>query len=291
MAAEKETIINGLYTNPVFSQLMRRNLDPQSVWYGLVNFKWEKELKKHGDRVTIYQPGNIPVRDYVKGQDMSFDSPDGNKIEVVLDQQKYFGFQLEDIDVKQSDIKGLGEIHIDRAQTAITLVKDTFISTKIWDGIHADNMITDASTLTKDTVYGLLTQLMGKLRWTSAVKSNGTGYDGKRPWLVVDPDVFGIILQAPETGKATVEGDKTTREGTVLKLAGFDIKVSNHSANGGARKIIAGTTEGFAFVNQIQKTKVQQAEKRFATNYSGLYLFGGDVVQEKALAGAEVTLG
>ena len=45
MAAETDTIINGLYTNPVFSQLMRRNLDPQSVWYGLVNFKWEKELK------------------------------------------------------------------------------------------------------------------------------------------------------------------------------------------------------------------------------------------------------
>ena len=286
----QDTIIQGLYTNPVFSQLMRRNLDPQSVFYGLVNFKWEKELKTHGDRVTIYQAGNIPVRDYVKGEDMTFDSPEGNKIDIVLDQQKYFGFQLEDIDVKQSSIKALGEKFIDRAQSEITLVKDTFISTKMWDGLSEDNML-DTAEFNKDNAYRILSKLMARLRWTSAVKNNGTGYDGKRPWIVTDPDTFGVILEAPQTTKATDAGDKTTREGTVARLAGFDIKVSNHGDSAATnRKIIAGTTEAFAFVNQINKTKVQEAEKRFATNYSGLYLFGGDVAEDKALAGMTVTL-
>jgi hypothetical protein len=40
--AVKDTVINGLYTNAVFSQLMRRNLDKQSVWYDLVNHKYEE---------------------------------------------------------------------------------------------------------------------------------------------------------------------------------------------------------------------------------------------------------
>ncbi|MCM1003569.1 MAG: hypothetical protein NC408_04435 [Candidatus Gastranaerophilales bacterium] len=291
MATEvTDTIIKGLYTNPVFSQLMRRNLDKQSVWYDLVNHKYEDALKSKGDRVVIYQAGDITLRDYVKGEDMTFDDPEGNKIEVELSQQKYFGFSLEDIDVKQSEIKGLGEKYIDRAQTTITLAKDSFIATKIWDGLSSDNLF-ESVAITKDNVYNLLTRLMARLSWASAVKANGTGYDGKRPWLVVDPDVLGVILQAPETTSATESGFKTTREGTVARLAGFDIKVSNNSdEKADTRRIIAGTTEGFAYVDQIAKTKVQPAEKRFATNYSGLYLYGGDVIQEKALAGVPVTL-
>lgn len=288
--AVTETVIQGLYTNAVFSQLMRRNFDKQSVWYDLVNHKYEKEVKNKGDRVVIYQAGNVDLKDYVKGQDMVFDSPDGNKVEVVLDQQKYYAFQLEDIDVKQSEIKGLGEMYVARGQQENTMAKDSFISTKIWDGIHGDNLLTTGS-FTKDNAYNVLTRLMARLHWAGAIKSNGKGFDGKNPWLVVDPDLFGVILEAPQTTKATDAGDKTTREGTVAKLAGFDIKVSNNSdPKAKTRKLIAGTTEAFAYVDQISKTQVSRAEKRFATNYSALYLFGGDVIQDKALAGMEVSL-
>lgn len=289
--AVKDTVINGLYTNAVFSQLMRRNLDKQSVWYDLVNHKYEEQLRTKGDRVVIYQAGDITLKDYVKGQDMVFESPKSNKIEVVLDQQKYFGFQLEDIDVKQSEIKGLGEKFIDRAQATVTLAKDTFIQTKLWDGLTEDNKL-DTVALTKDNAYETLTKFMARLRWASAVKANGTGFDGRRPWLVVDPDVLGVLIAAPQAIKATESGDKVTREGTILRLAGFDIKVSNNSDEAAAtRKMIAGTTEAFAYVEQINKTKVDPAEKRFATNYSGLYLYGGDMVEEKAVAGMEITLG
>jgi hypothetical protein len=270
---------------------MRRNFDKMSVWHDLVNVKWEKELKTHGDRVVIYQAGDIAVKDYVKGQDMVFEDPKGNRIEIVLDQQKYYAFTLEDIDVKQSTIKDLGDKFVERGKAENTLVKDTFISTRMWDGLTEANTI-PKSTLTKHEAYGLLTKLRSRLVWSGALLPNGKGFDGKAPWLVVDPDVMGILSQAPEAIKATAEGDKTTREGTVLKLAGFDIKETNHLTEGSeTRKLIAGTTEAFTFINQLSKTKVMPAEKRFGTNYSALYLFGGDVVQEKALAGSEVTLG
>lgn len=290
VAATTDTIINGLYTNAVFSQLMRRNFDPLSVWYDLVNHKYEKELKNKGDRVVIYQAGDIELKDYVKGQDMVFESPDGNKIEVVLDQQKYYAFQLEDIDVKQSEVKGLGEMYVKRGQLENTLAKDSFISTKIWDGIHDDNLLS-TETFTKDKAYNVLTRLMARLHWVGAITANGKGFDGKNPWIVLDPDLFGVVLEAPQTTKPTTAGDETTRKGTVAQLAGFDIKVSNNSdPKAATRKIIAGTTEAFAYVDQISKTQVGRAEKRFATNYSALYLFGGDVIQDKALAGMEVTL-
>jgi hypothetical protein len=285
-----ELIINGALTPVVFSKLMRRNLDPQSVFYDLVNRDYEGEIKNKGDRVVIRQAGDITVKDYVKGTPMQYEDPEANKMELVIDQKKYFAFDIEDIDQVQSDISGLVQKYIDRAQSEISLVKDTYISTKIWDGIHDGNML-ETVALTKDNAYGTLTRLMGRLRWTSAIKNNGTGYDGKRPWLVVDPDVFGVLLETPQATKATEAGDKTTREGTVLRLAGFDIKVSNHSEDGAAtRKIIAGTTEGFSYADQIAKTKIETDKDDFAQHASGLYLFGGVATQEKALAGLQVTL-
>lgn len=284
------TVIQGLYTNPVFSQLLRRNFDKNSVWYNLVNTKYENDLKNHGDRVTIYQAGDVALKDYVKGQDMVFDNPDGNKIEVVLNQHKYYAFSLEDIDVKQSEIKDLGEKYVERAQQTFTLARDSFIATKIWDGIAEENMLKDTS-ITKDTAYKVLSDLRAKLAWAGAIKANGKGYDGKNPWLVVDPSVMGVLVQAPQTIKATEMGDKVTRDGSIIHLAGFDIKESNNGdASSAEHKIIAGTTEAFAYVHQISKTQVARAENRFATKYSALYLFGGDVIQEKALAGAQVTI-
>ena len=288
MATEK--IMNGVFTPVVFSKLMRRNLDPQSVFYDLVNRDYEGEIKNKGDKVVIRQAGDIAVKDYVKGTPMVYEDPNGNTMELIIDQQKYFAFSIEDIDQVQSDIDGLVQKYVDRAQSEITLLKDTYISTKIWDGIHDDNLLTTVA-LTKDNAYNTLSKLMARLRWTSAIKNNGTGYDGKRPWLVVDPDVFGVLLEAPQTTKATVEGDKTTRQGTLLRLAGFDIKVSNHADPAGeTRKIIAGTTEGFSYADQIAKTKIETDKDDFAKHASGLYLFGGVATQEKALAGIEVTL-
>lgn len=288
--ATEGTIISGIFTPEVFSKLMRRNLDAQSVWYGLVNRKYEGEIKNKGDVVHIRQAGNISVKDYVKGTPMQYENPKGNVIDLKIDQQKYFAFTIEDIDKVQSDLE-LIQAYIDRAQAEITLVKDTYISTKVWDGIHTDNMLTVTDAISKDNIYGLFTRLMGRLRWTSAVKDNGTGYDGRRPWAVVDPDVFGILLEAPQTTKATVEGDKTTREGTVLKIAGFDVKVSNHAdPSASTRKIIVGTTEGFSYADQIAKTQSLRDKDSFASYNSGLYLFGGATTQEKALAGVSVTL-
>lgn len=48
-----DTIMNGVFTPTVFSKLMRRNLDPQSVFYDLVNRDYEGEIKNKGDKVII----------------------------------------------------------------------------------------------------------------------------------------------------------------------------------------------------------------------------------------------
>lgn len=281
-------IKDGIFTPEVMSKKMLRNLDANSVWKGLVNKNWEGEIKEAGDTVIINKYGDIAVKDYVIGTAIEYEHPEGENLLLKVDQQKYFAFFIDKISRVQAKPELING-YFDRAKVAINLAKDTYLSTLAFAGIDAGNIINETG-LTKDTVYGYFTRLMGALRWANALQNNGTGFDGKRPYAVVDPDVYGIMLAAPENTKATVEGDKTTRDGTVLKFAGFDIKISTN-ADKEAKKVIVGTTEAVTLADQITETQTVRDKDAIGGAYcSGLYVYGAKVVQPKALAGGTVTL-
>ena len=283
-------IKDGIFTPEVMSKKMLRNLDANSVWKGLVNHNWEGEIKEAGDTVIINQYGDITVKDYVIGTPVEYEHPEGENLILKVDQQKYFAFFIDKISRVQAKPE-LVDGYFSRAKVAINLEKDTYLSTLAFSGIDTDNVV-DKTGLTKDTIYGYFTQLMGALRWSNAIQNNGTGFDGKRPFAVVDPDIYGIMLAAPENTKATVEGDKTTREGTVLRFAGFDVKVSTHSnKEESSKKVIVGTTEAVTLADQITETQTIRDKDAIGGAYcSGLYVYGAKVVQPKALAGGTVTL-
>lgn len=281
-------IKEGIFTPEVMSKKMLRNLDANSVWKGLVNHNWEGEIKEAGDTVIINQYGDIAVKDYVIGTAVEYEHPEGENLILKVDQQKYFAFFIDKISRVQAKPELING-YFDRAKVAINLEKDTYLSTLAFAGIDAGN-IENTTGLSKDTVYGYFTALMGKLRWANVIQSNGVGFDGKRPFAVVDPDVLGVILAAPENLKSTAEGDKTSREGTVVKFAGFDIKVSTN-ADKEAKKVIVGTTEAITLADQITETQTVRDKDAIGGAYcSGLYVYGAKVVQPKALAGGTVTI-
>lgn len=281
-------IKDGIFTPEVMSKKMLRNLDANSVWKGLVNHNWEGEIKEAGDTVIINQYGDIAVKDYVIGEPVVYEHPKGENLLLVVDQQKYFAFFIDKISRVQAKPE-LIDGHFARAKVAINLEKDTYLSTLAFAGLEK---AIDQAGLTKDNIYAYFTRLMGALRWNNALQNNGTGFDGKRPFAVVDPDVYGIMLAAPENTKATAEGDKTTREGTVLKFAGFDVKVStNADPEASDKKVIVGTTEAITLADQITETQTVRDKDAIGGAYcSGLYVYGAKVVQPKALAGGTVTL-
>lgn len=281
---------DGIFTPEVMSKKMLRNLDANSVWKGLVNRNWEGEIKDAGDTVTINQYGDITVKDYVIGTPITYEHPDGENLILKVDQQKYFAFFIDKISRVQAKPE-LIDGYFARSKVAINLEKDTYLSTLAFAGIAPSSLI-NKTGLNKDNIYSYFTSLMGALRWANVIQNNGTGFDGKRPYAVVDPDIYGVMLAAPENTKATVEGDKTTREGTVLKFAGFDVKVSTHSdRTATSKKIIVGTTEAVTLADQITETQTIRDKDAIGGAYcSGLYVYGAKVVQPKALAGGTVTL-
>lgn len=291
MASTTITVKNGLFKPEIMSKELLRNMDANSVWLDCVNRNWQGEIKNQGDTVKINQPGDITVKTYVKGTPMVYESPNGKQDTLVIDQQKYFAFDIEDIDEVQANIALVGQ-YFDRARTAISLEKDTYIATKAWAGIDAGNIVTaPTGGLTKDNAYSVFVQLRAALRWSNAIKNNGRGYDGKQPYAIVDPAVMGVLLSTDQAIHATNAGDETIRRGSVLRFAGFDIKEStNLDRTETKHKIIVGTTEAITFADQITKTRTLEDKDDFVAHCAGLYLYGGAVLQGKALAGLETTL-
>ena len=286
-----DLIKDGIFTPEVMSKKMLRNLDANSVWKDLVNHNWEGEIEDAGDTVLINQYANITVKDYVIGEPVVYEHPEGENLILKVDQQKYFGFFIDKISRVQAKPE-LVDGYFARAKVAINLAKDTYLSTLAFAGIDAGNVV-DKDTVTKDTIYSYFTDLMGNLRWANALQDNGKGFDGKRPFAVVDPKLLGVILAAPEVQKDTDLGDKTIRDGVVARLAGIDIKVSTNADKAAAEhKIIVGTTEAITLADQIIETQTVRDKDAIGGAYcSGLYVYGAKVVQPKALTGGTVTIG
>lgn len=90
----------------IWSARLLAHLDKVHVYANLMNRDYEGEIKAYGDTVHINQISDITINDYT-GEDFA-DAPeelDGTQQVLVIDQAKYFNFQIKDIDNAQSNPK------------------------------------------------------------------------------------------------------------------------------------------------------------------------------------------
>ena len=80
------------------------HLDKELVYGNLANRDYEGDIKAAGNIVKINQIGDIAVRDYKQGEDITFDDVDGAQTTLTIDQQKYFAFKVDDVDAAQANV-------------------------------------------------------------------------------------------------------------------------------------------------------------------------------------------
>lgn len=286
--AETKTVANGLFKPELWSKLILRNLDDESVMAECVNKDYEGEIKNQGDTVHIQQVGDITVNTHSNDTPITYQKLDGNSQTLVVDQQKEFGFEIPDIDQVQANVT-LMDKYTKRAKIAVTQVKDAYLHTLGFAGIDADNQLGTVA-IDKDNIYSTLVSLFEKLSDANAIDSKGKGEDGKSPWIVLPPAVISVVKLSPEAKNATTLGDETMRKGAIMNFAGFDIKQSTVVKNDSGYKILCGTKEGITYADQITKIKGSEDKDYFSTFVAGLYVYGAKVVQPACLAGGTFTI-
>ena len=165
------------------------HLDKELVYGNLANRDYEGDIKAAGNVVKINQIGDIAVRDYKKGTDITFDDVDGAQTTLTIDQQKYFAFKVDDVDAAQANVN-LIDGAMQRASYKMRDTVDQYIAgfhTKagVTKGLGDDTTPLSITSATK--AYESLVDLKG------ALDDENVPVDGR--FVVVPSAFYGFMLK------------------------------------------------------------------------------------------------
>jgi N4-gp56 family major capsid protein len=263
-------------------------LEKAHVATNLVNRNYEGEIRNHGDTVHINTIGAITVKNYAKNTDIAdpevLSTTDQT---LVIDQSKYFNFQVDDVDKVQAEGE-LIDTAMGRAAYALADVSDAYLLGVIAAGAASDNTIGTAAApvaLTASNVYENIVKLKTKLDKANVPSTGRT--------IVVPPDVHSLLLLDDRFAKSTATaGQEALINGLVGRIAGFDVYMSNNVKTGTGTdtaktpyfEITAQVADATTFAEQIIKTEAYRLEKRFADAVKGLHVYGAKVTEGDKIA-------
>lgn len=259
----------------LWSGALLAHLDKAHVVANLVNRNYEGEIRQYGDTVKISQIGDITVSDYTENTDIN-DPQELSVTQKVLtiDKQKYFNFQIDDVDAAQGRTS-LMDAAMQRAAYALADETEKIILTAM--DTDAATKIVPAATLDATNVYKELVNVK------VAMDKKNVSTTGR--WLIVSPDTHALLLQDNRfVGTGGSMAESTVQNGFVGRVLGFDVYLSNNIStltNGNAA--IAGVNMACTFAEQIVETEAYRMEKRFADAVKGLNIFGVKVIYPDCL--------
>jgi len=266
------------FISTVWSENLYQALDKQYIAVANCNREFEGDIREKGNTVKICGLGDVNVSNYEKNTDMS--SPEtlsDNFRTLVIDQAKYFNFQIDDIDRAQSSPK-LMEAAMKNAASALANESDRFIYS-LYAG--AANTITNTK-VTVDNVIDILIDARTKLFENNVADPHDIVFE-------VTPEIAGLILKA----KVSLASDNTDalENGCIGSIGGCKVFVSNNVCReGAAHKCLARTKRAIAYAEQLSEIDAYRPELRFADAVKGLHLYGAKVVYPTEMVLLDLTV-
>ena len=258
------------------------NLEKNHVATNLVNRNYEGEIKNAGDTVHINTLGAVSVRSYAQGTDLTYDALATTDQTLVIDQQKYFAFNLDDVDKAQA-AGDIMDTAMGRASYALADVSDSFLLGVIAAGGSSDNYVGSSGSpiaLTAANIYANIIALRTKLDKQNVQTQGRT--------IVVPPEAYALLLQDQRFTTVTDVAPDVIKNGMVGRVAGFDIYMSNNvvktTADTPVYSITAQVADATTYAEQIIKTEALRPEASFSDAVRGLHVYGAKVTRPVEIA-------
>ena len=263
-------------------------LDKAHVATNLVNREYQGIIANQGDTVHINSIGAITVKDYTKNADIA--DPDAlttTDQTLVIDQCKYFNFQVDAVDNVQA-AGDLVDTAMSRAAYSLADVADAYLLKTIAAGAASGNTVGASSgpiALTAANVYENIVKLRTKLDKANVPNPGRT--------IIVPPEVYALLLMDDRFAKSdAAAGQSALLNGEVGRVAGFTVYMSNNVHTGTGTdtgktpyfEITAQVSTATTYAEQIIKTEAYRLEKRFADAVKGLHVYGAKVTDGSQIA-------
>lgn len=245
---------------------------------GIVNRDYEGQIRQAGDTVHIGTIGAVTVKDYTRNS--TIDAPETlatTDQSLLIDQQKYFNFEVDDVDAAQAAGDLIGPAK-EEASYALADTADQFIAALFDAGVAAGNRIgTDVSPLVVDTAteaYDYLVDISVALDDAHVPKQGR--------WCIIPSWWDGLLAKEDRVLRAQPQ---VIPNGFAGRVRGMTILTASNVPNtGGALyKIIAGYPGALTFAEQIVKVEAFRPQDTFSDAVKGLHVYGGKLVRSTGI--------
>ena len=251
---------------------------------GVINRNYEGDIARAGDTVHITSFNDPAVRTYARNTNITWDQLSSTQQTLVVDQEKYFAFTVDDVDRRQA-LPGFVEETTVGASYNLAAEADSFVAETMSDAVTGNN---DLGAVTLGAVEGDAYNLLVELR-TILTRTN-TPDEGR--FVVIPPEMYGLLLKDDRFIRADASGTtQGLRNGFVGRAAGFDVIESNRvPEDGDAFRVLAGHSIATTYAEQILNTEALRLENQFGDGVRGLHVYGGRVIRPANLAAADVSI-
>lgn len=128
------------FTPIKFSLKLVELLYNKTIYPSITNTDYEGEIKDAGDRVRVRTSAKITLNDYTKGMTLTKQELNPTYEDLIVDQQKYFSFGVDDIDAMQNDINAISK-YADNAKLDMAEVVDSNILSYAVKNVEYTNML------------------------------------------------------------------------------------------------------------------------------------------------------
>jgi hypothetical protein len=260
----------------IWSARLNESLKKNLVYGNVVNTDYEGEIKGQGSTVKINSIGAVTIGNYDKVAGIGNPQElDATQKTLVIDQAKYFNFQVDDVDAAQANVNLL-DGGIVEASYGLANVVDQYLA-GFYSEVKAENtMGNDGAPVipTKDTAYDMLIDLGVMLDENNVPESER--------FVVVPAWYYGLLLKDARFTK----DPNIIRTGYVGDIDGMTVYKSNNVPNttGAKYKIIAGHKSAISFAGQVDSVEAFRPEKQFSDAVKGLQVFGAKCIKPEAIA-------
>lgn len=200
----------------------------ETIYTKVTNTNYEGSIKDSGDRVRVRTLGKLTLRDYEKGTTLVAEDLNPTYEDLIIDQEKYFKFRVDDIDKIQNDVDTIDE-YAQTSKSDMQAVVDTDILIYMRKNVHGDNAIgTNYSTGTISvTSAGAVTG--AGTTFTAAMVGGFLTFDGGVNYYYVDSYSSATSIGIKDQGS-------TSYTGATLAVANSEAYVINAATAVGVTK-------------------------------------------------------
>lgn len=218
-------------------------LQKNLVYGSAVNRDYEGDIANYGDTVHITGIAHISVGDYTAHTDITIEpATDKDAGELVINQSKYFAFEIDDVEKRQA-MNNLTAAYSQDAAYKLRDLTDQYLAGLMAAGAKSKLDPISGATATKayDTIVDLATALDKQ-----SVPDAGR-------WVIITPDFYGLLRKDSRFVAGAESAHSTLLNGVVGEAAGMTILKSNNApaAKGGTTQ--SPTDEGNVIIARYQR--------------------------------------